>query len=474
MPKRMMRKRLIAAIGTICLLAGCTMGQNYHRPAITSPVAFRGGGDVPAADPASLADLKWFEVFNDERLQEMIRTALVQSYDIRDAVVRVEAARANLGITRADQFPTIEAGAGVTSGRTSASGSVRLPEDVERTRTFGVVGLNLVSFEVDVWGRLRRATEAARADLLASDHNRKAVMTTLVSDVAGAYFNLLGLDAELAIAKRTLAVREKSLQLIRSRDRGGLGTLLEVRQGEQLVHGAARVIPAVEQLIEQTENQISFLLGTGPATIPRGRALNQQDAPPSVPAGLPSSLLARRPDINAAEQNLVAANAEIGVAKAAYLPRITLTGVLGFQSDQLSHLFAGPARIWQFAPQVTQPIFNAGRIRSTVDLAEAQKALALIQYERVIQTAFREVSDALIQYRKVREVRAQQELLVATLQDRSRMSYVRYEGGIDTLLNALDADRDLFGAELELAQVTRDELLTIVQLYRALGGGWQQ
>ena len=261
MPKRMMRKRLIAAIGTICLLAGCTMGQNYHRPAITSPVAFRGGGDVPAADPASLADLKWFEVFNDERLQEMIRTALVQSYDIRDAVVRVEAARANLGITRADQFPTIEAGAGVTSGRTSASGSVRLPEDVERTRTFGVVGLNLVSFEVDVWGRLRRATEAARADLLASDHNRKAVMTTLVSDVAGAYFNLLGLDAELAIAKRTLAVREKSLQLIRSRDRGGLGTLLEVRQGEQLVHGAARVIPAVEQLIEQTENQISFLLG---------------------------------------------------------------------------------------------------------------------------------------------------------------------------------------------------------------------
>ena len=202
--------------------------------------------------------------------------------------------------------------------------------------------------------------------------------------------------------------------------------------------------------------------------------MNQQDAPPSVPAGLPSSLLARRPDINAAEQNLVAANAEIGVAKAAYFPRITLTGVLGFQSDQLSNLFAGPARIWQFAPQVTQPIFNAGRIRSTVDLAEAQKALALIQYERVIQTAFREVSDALIQYRKVREVRAQQELLVATLQDRSRMSYVRYEGGIDTLLNALDADRDLFAAELELAQVTRDELLTIVQLYRALGGGWQQ
>ena len=474
MSERMMMRRLVVTVATISLLAGCTMGQNYHRPAISSPVAFRGGGDVPAADPESLADLKWFEVFNDERLQEMIRTALVQSYDIRDAVVRVEAARANLGITRADQFPTIEAGAGVISGRTSASGSVPLPEGVEQTRTFGVVGLNLLSFEVDVWGRLRRATEAARADLLASDYNRKAVMTTLVSDVAGEYFNLLALDEELAIAKRTLAVREKSLQLIRNRDRGGMGTLLEVRQGEQLVHGAARVIPAVERLIEQTENQISFLLGTGPAAVPRGRPLSGQDAPPSVPAGLPSSLLARRPDINAAEQNLVAANADIGAAKAAYFPRISLTGVLGFQSDQLSNLFAGPTRIWQFAPQLTQPIFNAGRIRSTVALAEAQRELALIQYERVIQTAFREVSDALIHYRKVREIRAQQEMLVATLQDRSRMSYVRYEGGIDTLLNALDADRDLFAAELELAQVTRDELLTIVQLYRALGGGWQQ
>ena len=474
MSKRMMMRRLVVTVATISLLAGCTMGQNYHRPAISSPVAFRGGGDVPAADPASLADLKWFEVFNDERLQEMIRTALVQSYDIRDAVVRVEAARANLGIIRADQFPTIEAGAGVISGRTSASGSVPLPEGVEQTRTFGVVGLNLLSFEVDVWGRLRRATEAARADLLASDYNRKAVMTTLVSDVAGEYFNLLALDEELAIAKRTLAVREKSLQLIRNRDRGGMGTLLEVRQGEQLVHGAARVVPAVERLIEQTENQISFLLGTGPAAVPRGRPLNGQGEPPSVPAGLPSSLLARRPDINAAEQNLVAANADIGAAKAAYFPRISLTGVLGFQSDQLSNLFAGSTRVWQFAPQLTQPIFNAGRIRSTVALAEAQRELALIQYERVIQTAFREVSDALIHYRKVREIRAQQELLVATLQDRSRMSYVRYEGGIDTLLNALDADRDLFAAELELAQVTRDELLTIVQLYRALGGGWQQ
>jgi multidrug efflux system outer membrane protein len=233
------------------------------------------------------------------------------------------------------------------------------------------------------------------------------------------------------------------------------------------------VIPNIEQLIEQTENQISFLTGGRPGAISRDRTLTDQRQPPAVPAGLPASLLERRPDIRAAEQNLIAANAIIGVAKAAYFPRITLTGLLGFQSDQLSSLFSGPARIWQFVPQVTQPIFTAGRLRSNVRLAEAQQQIALIQYERAIQGAFRDVSDALIQYQKVREIRGKQELLVATLRDRARMSYVRYEGGIDTLLNALDADRDLFEAELRLAQTTRDELLAVVQLYRVLGGGWQ-
>ena len=278
---------------------------------------------------------------------------------------------------------------------------------------------------------------------------------------------------ELAIARRTLQLREDSLTIIRNRERGGLGTLLEVRQGEQLVHAAAQVIPDVEQLIEQTENQISLLLGGSPTAMARGLSLIDQEQPPAVPGGLPSALLDRRPDILVAEQNLVAANAIIGVAKAAYFPRISLTGFLGFQSDALSNLFSGPARIWQFAPQVTQPIFNAGRLRSNVRLATAQQELALIEYQRVIQTAFREVSDSLIQYQKVREIRAQQELLVATLQERSRLSYVRYQGGIDTLLNALDADRDLFDAELRLAQTRRNELLALVQLYRALGGGWQ-
>jgi multidrug efflux system outer membrane protein len=467
-----MKTQLIIVMLTTSLLAGCTVGPNYRRPAVTSPEIFRGSASTAAADLTSLADLKWFEVFKDERLQGMVRTALVRNHDLRDAMVRVEAARATLGITRADQFPTVDAGANVTTQRSSANGTFPLPEGVDQTRTSGTVAVNL-AFEVDVWGRLRRATEAARADLLATEENRKTVVTTLVSDVASAYFNLLELDLELAIARRTLTAREDSLQLIRSRAQGGLGTLVDVRQGEQLVYSAAQAIPNLEQLIERTENQISLLLGGNPGAITRGRPLTEQEQPPSVPAGLPSALLERRPDIRAAEQNLVAANAIIGVAKAAYFPRISLTSFLGFQSNQLSNLFTGPARVWQFAPQVTQPIFNAGRLKSNVRLAKAQEQIALIQYERTIQTAFREVSDTLIQYQKVREIRAQQELLVATLQDRSRLSYVRYRGGVDTLLNALDADRDLFDAELGLAQTRRNELLALVQLYRALGGGWQ-
>jgi outer membrane protein, multidrug efflux system len=466
-----MPKRLLAAILASTALAGCTVGPNYHRPAIASPAAFRAA--PPSADATSLADLKWFEVFNDGRLQAMVRTALVRNHDLRDAVVRVEAARANLGIVRADQFPTVEAGASVATQRSSSSGQFPLPQGVDQTRTFSAVGVNLLSFELDLWGRLRRATEAARADLLASEHNRQAVVTTLVSDVAVAYFSLLELDMELEIAKRTLAVRQDSLTLIQNRERGGLGTLLDVRQGEQLVYGAAQVIPNIEQLIEQTENQISLLLGGSPGSVSRGRPLTEQQQPPEVPPGLPSSLIERRPDIRAAEQELVAANAIIGVAKAAYFPRISLTSLVGFQSDQLTNLFSGPAGVWTFVPQVTQPIFNGGRIKSNVRLAEAQQQIALIQYDRVIQTAFREVSDALIQYQKVREIRAQQELLVATLEDRSRMAHVRYEGGIDTLLNALDSDRDLFEAELRHAQTRRNELLALVQLYRALGGGWQ-
>jgi multidrug efflux system outer membrane protein len=468
------RFTIILLIAGLFMMGCRSVGPSYSRPKIKPPDTFRGADDMAApADAASLADLKWFEVFKDADLQALIREGLESNYDLRSAVVRIDVAHANLGITRADQFPTIGAATDVTTLRSSRSGSFPFPQGFEQRRTFGSVALNLASFEVDTWGRLRSATGAARAQLLGTEENRKAVVTTLVSDVAGAYFNLLELDMELSIARRTLATREESLKLIRNREKNGLATLLEVRQGEQLVYSAQQTVPGIEQLIEQTENRISLLLGRKPGPIKRGRLLTEQEQPSSVPPGLPSALLERRPDIRAAEQTLIGANANIGVAKAAYFPRISLTGFLGSLSSQLTSLFSGPTGVFQFVPQITQPLFNGGRLRSNVELATAEQELALIEYERAIQTAFREVSDTLIQYQKVREIRATQDQLLATLQDRSRLSYLRYRGGVDTLLNALDADRDLFDAELGLAQTRRNELLTLVQLYRALGGGWQ-
>jgi outer membrane protein, multidrug efflux system len=471
---RTVQTRWMLAAVVVSVLSGCMVGPDYQRPALPSPAVFRDTA-APAAppDPTSLGDLQWFEVFKDDQLQALIQAALVANYDLRDAVARVNEARANLGITRSEQFPTITASADTTTVRLSKNGLTPVPANVNRDRTVGGVVLNLLSFEVDVWGRLRRATEAARAQVLAAEDTRQAVLTTLVSDVATAYFDLLELDKELEIAQRTLASRQDSLRLIQVRQQGGIATLLDVRQGEQLVYSAAAVIPDTERLIEQTENQIRLLLGQPPGDVPRGQPLTAQVQPPAVPPGLPSALLERRPDIRAAEQTLIAANANIGGAKAAYFPTISLTGLLGYESNQLSSLFKGASSKWQFVPQVTQPIFTAGRITSQVHLAEAQQQSALIQYEKAIQTAFREVSDALVQYRRVKEIRTQQALLVTALRDRSQLAYMRYRGGVDTLLNALDADRDLFDAELSLAQTERNELLALVQLYKALGGGWQ-
>jgi multidrug efflux system outer membrane protein len=467
------RFRLPLLIGVV-LLAGCAVGPNYKRPAVQVPQAFRAPDPAPAPEPASLADLKWFEVFKDTQLQELIRTALAQNYDLRDAVARVEAARANLGITRSEQLPTFAAAGEISTNRTSRNGSLPLPPTFLRNqnRTFGEATLNLLSFEVDIWGRLRRATEAARANLLGAEENRKVVVTTLVSDVATAYFTLRQLDYELDISKRTLATRQESLRLTQNRQGGGVATLLDLRQAEQLVYTASETIPALEQQREQTENQISLLLGRNPGGIGRGFSLTDQELPPAVPAGLPAALLERRPDIRAAEQNLIAANAEIGVAKAAYFPQLSLTGFLGGQSSQLSSLFSKPNGAWSFVPQVTQPIFTGGRLKSNVRLAEAVERSALAQYEKAIQSGFTDVSNALIAHQRVRESREQQQLLVTALEDRTRLAYVRYRGGVDTQLNALDADRDLFQAELTLSQIRLNELLTVVQLYKALGGGW--
>jgi multidrug efflux system outer membrane protein len=470
-----MRTETIATVLAAVLLSGCTVGPNYHRPTIQTPTAFRSPTPTPTSDPASLADLKWWEIFKDERLQELERTALAQNYDLRDAAARVEAARANLGITRSNQFPNLDASADISTTRFSRNGASPLPLNFvpSQNRTFGGATLNLLSFELDIWGRLRRATEAARANLLGAEENRKAVMITLVSDVAGAYFSLRELDQQLEISRNTLTTRQESLELIKNRQAGGVATLLDLRQGEQLVYTAAETIPTLQEQIEQTENLLSLLLANNPGGILRGRSLTEQEMPPDVPAGLPSALLERRPDIRAAEQALIAANAEIGVAKAAYFPQISLTGFLGGQGNQLTSLFSGPSAVWNFTPQVTQPIFTAGRLKSNVRLQEAFRDSALVQYEKAIQTAFTEVSNALIAHQRVRESRIQQELLVAALQDRTRLAYVRYRGGVDTLLNALDADRDLFQAELTLSQIRLSELDSVVQLYKALGGGWQ-
>jgi len=451
------------------------MGPNYKRPAIDVPSTFRAPEPLSPDQAASIADLKWFEVFKDEKLQELVRAALGQNFDLRDAYTRVEAARANLGITRSNQFPTFGAGGSVEINRLSRDGATPLPEQVlpSQNRNFGTAALQLLSFEIDIWGKLRRSTEAARANLLSAEETRKAVVTTLLSDVATAYLTLLELDYTLDISRRTLENRQSSLALTRSRQTGGVSTLLDLRQSEQLVFTASQTIPGIQQQIEQTENQVRLLLGEGPGPVPRGRRFAEQGFPPEVPAGLPSALLERRPDIRAAEDALIAANAQIGVARAAYFPTLSLSGLLGGSSTQLTALFSGPNSTWSLVPQATVPIFTAGRIKSGVRLSEAERDHALVQYERTIQTAFAEVSDALIAHQRVRESREQQESLVEALQDRLRLAYLRYRGGVDTQLNALDADRDLFQAEFDLARLRLNEMLAVVQLYKALGGGWQ-
>ncbi len=470
-----MTKKLGLTACALFLLSSCAVGPDYHRPAVTTPATYRTLAPVSAAESASLSDLKWFDVFKDEKLQGLIRTALAQNYDLRDAVARVDAAQANLGVTRSNQLPNFSASGDIITNRFSRNGATQLPAAFvpSQNRTFGDAALNLLSFEVDIWGRLRRATEAARANLLSADENRKAVITTLVSDVATAYFNLRELDAELEISKHTLATRQASLDLIKIRQGGGVATQLDLRQAEQLVYTASETIPVLEQQIAQTENQICLLMGQNPGPIERGRSLTDQEFPPEVPAGLPSALLERRPDIRAAEQNLIAANADIGVARAAYFPQISVTGFLGGQSSQLTSLFTQTNGVWNLTPIVRQPIFTAGRLKSNVRFAEAQQRSLLAEYEKSIQTAFTEVSNALIAHQKVRESRVPQELLLTAVEDRSRLAYVRYRGGVDTLLNALDADRDQFQAEVTLAQIKLSELLSVVQLYKALGGGWQ-
>jgi len=462
----MMPRVLSISITALAVAAGgCILGPNYRRPPADVPDAFRGQPE-PAIAAESVADEAWWQVFSDPVLQSSIRTALQRNDNVRLAAARILEAQAQLGITRADQFPQVTAGVDVLGQRPAAA--------------LGFPSRNVVAFEaqtslaweLDFWGRYRRATEAARATLLASEWGRRAVLTTLVSQVADAYFALRALDLELDISRRTLDSRRQSLGLTEVRERGGVTSLVDVRQAEQLVYGATGEIATLERQIEQQENFLSFLLGGNPGSIARGLPLTDQPHEADVPAGLPSALLERRPDIQQAEQQLVAANAQIGVARSAYFPQIPLTASGGFESTALSALFTGASGIWSAAISATEPLFTAGRTRSQVALARARREEALIAYQQSIHQAFREVADSLAGYRKTREFREQQALLFGAAQDARRLADVRYQGGATSYLEVLDAETRLFDAELGLAQAELGELSAFVEVYRALGGGW--
>jgi multidrug efflux system outer membrane protein len=467
--------RCIVLLIAACLTAGCTVGPRYRRPPVAVPGSYRGTGAEPAPQPQiaapqaiSLADQKWWDVFQDEQLRTLIRTALQQNYDLRIAASHVLEAQAQLGITRADQFPAVNAGAAISDVR--AAQSKFLPAFEAST---GQVNASAV-WELDFWGKYRRATEAARANLLASQWARQEIVSTLVANVAAAYFQLRALDLQLEISRRTFDSRQESLRLTRILADGGATSLLDVRQAEQLVFTASAEIASLQQQIEQQENFLSILLAQSPGDVPRGQSLTEQRQPPEVPPGLPSELLERRPDIRQAEEQVIAANAEIGIARAAYFPQISLSGTAGFQSSALSNLFTGPAGAWSFGASLTQSIFTAGRLRSGVRLAEARQHTALLVYQQSIQSAFRGVSDALVAYRKTREFRVQEELLFQSAQDSARLSHMRYTGGVTGYLEVLTNETNAFSAELAVVQARQNELLALVQLYDALGGGWQQ
>lgn len=472
--------------GVLLGAAGCTVGPNYKRPAVNVPADYRGttdaefnpsGGAQPTAPApnaaktsapaiASLGDEKWWDVFEDKELQELIRTALKNNYDVRIAATRVMQAQAQLGIVRADQFPSLNAGGNVTSIRNPTIGPIPSYET-----TLGEITAT-ASWNIDFWGRYRRATEGARATLLANEWAQKAVISSLVANVAIAYFELRQFDYQLEISKSTLVSRQDSLGLTKMLEEHGINSLLDVRQSEQLVYTAAAEVPDLERQIAQEENAISILLGNNPGEIPRGLKLTAQPHSPDVPVGLPSALLERRPDIREVEQNLVAANAQIGVARSLYFPQISLTGTAGFESTKLTDLFQGPAGVWTLVGSVTQPIFEGGRLKSGVRLAEAQRDQLVLTYQQTIQGAFRDVSNALIAYRKYRELRIQQQQLVESARDAAHLSQIRFKAGSTDYLEVLTNETNSFSAELNLAQAQGNELISLVQLYQALGGGW--
>jgi outer membrane protein, multidrug efflux system len=458
----------LVSVLTSSLVGGCKVGPNYHRPAVQTPSAYHDlNASAPAqAQAASFADLPWWQVFEDPVLQDLIRTALKQNYDLQTATERIIAARAQLAVTRSSLFPQVSGDGNFTGGKEqnfqSKSNFLALTADA--------------SFQLDLFGKLRRETEAARAQVLATQAAQQTVVLTLVSDVASDYFALLELDLELQISHDTVKTQQDAVKLTNLRLDHGVATKLDVLQALQVLDTANATIPDLERQIGQEEDAISILLGNYPQGIRRGLPLVEQPMPPSVPPGMPSALLERRPDIHQAEQNLIAANAEIGVAKAQFFPQISLTGSGGGafgRSNLFSSLMSSQTSIWSYGAQVSQPIFTGGALTGNLQLAKSEQRQELIAYKQSIQLAFRDVSDALIGYQKYYEVRVAQEITVKDLQDTVNTSLVRYRGGITTYLEVLDGQRSLFTAELTLAQARGDEYQSLVQLYKALGGGWK-
>ena len=462
-------KKLAFLPVVIVALAGCAVGPNYKRPALSVPTDYRAAPPSPTAPPSSLGNENWWQVYQDPVLAQMIHTALQQNYDVRIAATRVLEAQAQLGITRANQLPSASVGAGVFSEQNPKVSNTFPAYQVNA----GQLNLSVI-WNLDFWGKYRRQTEEARAQLLGTEWGQRATMSSLVASVATAYFQLRALDSELEISKRTLASRQQSLQLTQVLFSHGGASDLDVSQSEQLVYTASESIPDLERQIEQQENVLSILLGENPQSIPRGRAITEQPIPASIPAGLPSQLVERRPDVREAEENVVAANAQIGVAKSAFFPSISLTGMGGLESNALNQFISAPAQSWYAAFSVSQPVFEGGRLRSGLRLARAQWQESVLSYQQTVQDAFEQVSNALVAFQKDREFRGQQELLTQAAQRSDDLSLVLYKQGGASYLQVLTSETNYFSAQLNLVQAQLNEQLALVQVYEALGGGWQQ
>src|SRR6266568_1135233 len=460
---------LLGILAVLVLEAGCMMGPKYKRPAVNVPQEYRTPEPQQATQASSLGNEQWWQLYQDPVLTQLIHTAIAQNYDVRIAAARVLEAQAQVGITRSNQFPSASVGADIYSQQNAKVTKVFPAYQVNA----GDLNLSVI-WNLDFWGKYRRQTEAARAQLLATEWGQRAVISSLIANVATAYFQLRALDSQLEISKRTLASRQQSLKLTEFLESHGSNSGLDVSQSQQLVYTASETIPDLERQIQQQENLLSILLGENPGSVTRGQALTEQPVPESVPAGLPSELLERRPDVRQAEEIIVAANAQIGVAKASFFPSISLTGTGGLESNALNRFINAPSQTWFGALSVAQPVFQGGALRSGLRLSRAQYQEAVLAYQQTVQNSLEQVSNALIAYQKDRDFRGQQELLTQAAERSDQLSLVLYQHGGASYLQVLTNETNYFSAELNLVQAQLNERLALVQLYQALGGGWQQ